>query len=68
MSKVVALKSSALISCEYDEKKNELFIILVDGTAETYVGVPKKEFEGLINAKSAGGYFNANIRDFYKFY
>jgi len=60
------LKSSAIYSAEYNARLNELYIVFVEGDEEyTYYGVPEIVYMDLINASSAGSYFNRYIRDKY---
>lgn len=55
--------SSMLANCEYDDAKQELIVMFLNGKQYTYVDVPKSIYEDLINAKSAGQYFNMIKRD-----
>lgn len=63
---LVTLKSSAISQVEYQEKEKTLSVYFTDATNSTYHGVPKELYQGLLKAKSAGGFFNDKIRDHYK--
>ena len=63
---LVTLKSSAISQVEYQEKEKTLSVYFTDATNSTYHGVPKELNQGLLKAKSAGGFFNDKIRDHYK--
>lgn len=53
--------SSALEGYSYENK--DLTIYFKDGSAETYVDVPRKIVDEFLEAKSAGLYFNMSIRN-----
>ncbi len=55
--------SSMLANCEYDDATQELDVMFLNGKHYIYVDVPKSTYEDLINAKSAGHYFNSIKRD-----
>lgn len=60
------LRSSAIGRAEYNTATATLSIWFVEsGGPYEYYGVPKHIYEGLISARSAGTYFNDNIRDRY---
>lgn len=50
--------SSMLASCDYDSQENELTVTFNNGKSYTYVDVDKSVYDDLINALSAGKYFN----------
>jgi hypothetical protein len=58
----VSLQSSAIASADYNPATKDLDITFVQGGTYTFYGVPRDVFVGLINAPSAGGYYNARIR------
>lgn len=58
------LKSNSLDSTNYDGQN--LSVKFKDGSLVTYQNVPIHVVEGLHGAKSAGAFFNANIRDSFK--
>lgn len=50
--------SSMLSSCDYDTETNEMTVTFATGRSYTYVGVDKTIYDDLVNAPSAGRYFN----------
>ncbi|WP_165219543.1 KTSC domain-containing protein [Affinirhizobium pseudoryzae] len=60
------LRSSAIRRAEYMSATRILRIWFVEsGGPYDYYGVPESVYLGLINARSAGEYFNSYIRDRY---
>lgn len=51
--------SSMLADCSYDEEAKELTVTFQTGKQYTYVDVDKSIYDDLINAASAGKFFNA---------
>ena len=60
---MVYFNSSAIRSASYDENLLLLTITFTSGGTYIYYGVPKWKYDELINASSAGTYFNDHIRD-----
>jgi len=60
------LESSNLKRCSYDIETEVLQIQFVSGKVYTYQGVPASVFNGLLEAPSAGQYFNQNIKNIYE--
>ena len=60
-------ESTALHSAAYDEETQELTVRLRTGRTYIYRGVPDVEYDALVSADSAGGYYNRRIRDDYPF-
>jgi hypothetical protein len=50
--------SSMLASGEYNDETEEMTITFANGKDYTYIDVPKRTWDELINAESAGKYFN----------
>lgn len=50
--------SLMLASCEYNDTEKELSVEFENGRLYTYENVPEQTYNDLINAKSAGKYFN----------
>lgn len=50
--------SSMLSSCQYDDESEELTVIFTNGKSYTYIDVPRRTYDKLIEARSAGKYFN----------
>ena len=51
----------------YDAGRSELTIIFQTGRQYIYRDVPPGIYEGMQQAESLGEYFNANIKDHYRF-
>lgn len=62
---VVPLKSSNLRAVSYDEDERTLTVYFVNGNSYEYADVPKSVYDALINASSAGRYFNRFIKGVY---
>jgi hypothetical protein len=60
---VVYLNSSAIRTVAYDERTLNLQITFTSGNIYTYYSVPAWKYAELVNATSAGQYFNDHIRD-----
>ena len=50
--------SSMLASCYYDDETEELTVTFTNGKPYIYIDVPRRVYDELIEAKSAGKYFN----------
>lgn len=50
--------SSMLKDCSYDDESSELTVTFTNGKSYTYIDVSKRTYDELIDAKSAGKYFN----------
>jgi hypothetical protein len=63
------LDSSAIRSAYYDKDRAVLTLIFEgrDGGTYEYYAVPRRIYDGLLTADSAGAYFNQEIRDRYPF-
>jgi hypothetical protein len=59
--------STAISDIDYDEDSETLTVRFTDGTVYAYWNVPAEEYANLLYASSAGGYFNANIRNRYNY-
>lgn len=51
--------STMLANCEYDSKESELTVTFKNGRSYVYKEVDKSVYDDLINAPSAGRYFNS---------
>jgi len=60
-----AVVSSMMRSAGYDEDHAVLEIEFVTGPVYRYHAVPKRDWQGLMEAKSKGRYFETHIRDKY---
>ena len=61
--KRIPVQSSNLVSIGYDESLKILEIEFHSGTIYQYDGVPRVEYEQLMNASSHGRYLNVNIKN-----
>lgn len=59
------LSSSNLRSCDYDAQTQILSITFHSGRTYRYADVPEDTYQSLLNAPSAGKYFNSAIKDVY---
>lgn len=59
------MPSTVIESVAYDEAANTLDIVFTNGRAYRYFAVPRAVHEGLLAARSKGGYFNDVIRPRY---
>lgn len=59
-TKHILKNSSAIASCDHDGEC--LHITFNSGSTHKYKDCPVEHFKGLKSAKSAGGYFHANIK------
>lgn len=50
--------SSMLSDCTYNDESEELSVTFTNGKSYTYIDVPRRTYDELIEAKSAGKYFN----------
>ena len=64
MKQTVQLDSTAIKQVTYDDETKILSIEFQRGAEYDYPDVPKVEFTNLINAPSAGKYYNAHIKQY----
>lgn len=62
-----SIDSRSLASVGYDMTSRTLEVEFVSGSVYRYFDVPAAVFDGLLAAESAGRYFNAHVRDHYRF-
>lgn len=53
-----SFESAMLSTCDYDTEAKELTVTFNGGKSYTYIDVPRRTYDELIEAKSAGRYFN----------
>jgi hypothetical protein len=58
----VLVKSNSIVAVVYHDSAGLLGVQFVDGTAYVFSGVPESVVDGLVNADSAGRYFNEHIK------
>jgi hypothetical protein len=61
------ISSTNLQSVGYDSTTQTLEIEFASGSIYDYAGVPKSEYQNLMNASSHGSYFHHNIRTSYPY-
>jgi KTSC domain len=61
------VESTAIQSIEYDEFLRQLVMTFSGGGSYTYHDVPRTVYAGLLRATSKGAYFNACVKDHYRF-
>jgi KTSC domain len=62
-----AVTSTAILRIEYDEFLHQLQITFAGSNTYVYYDVPRGVYAGFLQAASKGTYFNACIRDHYRF-
>lgn len=55
--------SAMLASCEWNSIDDELTVTFKNGRSYTYVDISKDTYDALVNATSAGRYFNSIKKD-----
>lgn len=60
------VKSSNIKTVGYDPKTKTLEIEFHTGDVHQYAGVSPQSHKKMVSAKSIGGYFQVNIRNFHK--
>ncbi len=56
--------STSISACDYHDDKETLVIHFTSGATYHYPDCPKKEYEALKQAASAGKHFHANLRKY----
>jgi hypothetical protein len=64
---MVALESSAILRFWYQPTSATLFVTFVTGRTYAYEAVPAQVYAAFCNAESYGRFFNAHIRDRYRY-
>ncbi len=68
VAKRIVVESNYLRSVGYDSSSQVLEIEFRKGDVYQYIDVPPEIYTELMNAPSHGRYFNANIKDVYRYY
>ncbi len=63
---MIRVRSSAIQAVGYDAATQRMRIAFVQGHTYEFCRVPASVFEGLLGARSKGGYYNDYIRDRYQ--
>jgi len=64
---MIAVSSSNIAELGYDEVNEIVHVRFTNNTLYYYKGVPRIEFEGLLNAPSIGSYLHRNFKNFYPY-
>jgi hypothetical protein len=67
MPQMTPVSSSNVAEVGYDEQAQEVYVRFLNGSLYVYKGVPKFEYEGLLNAPSAGSYLHRNFKNVYPY-
>lgn len=63
---MIPVSSSAIVAVGYDATTKRMKIRFVEGHSYDFCGVPEGIFNGLLNARSKGAYYNEYIRGRYQ--
>ena len=66
-SDMILVSSSNVESVGYDEENQIAYVRFLNGSLYCYKGVPKNEFEGLLNAPSVGSYLHRNFKNIFPY-
>jgi hypothetical protein len=61
------VESSVLVEVGYDRTRRVLEVKLVNGSVYQYLGVPPKDYFGLLAAESQGRFYNLRIKPKYDY-
>ena len=64
---MIQVSSSNISAVGYDEGNQIVQIRFLNNSEYIYKGVPKHEFEGLLNAPSVGSYLHQNYKNVYPY-
>lgn len=59
---MIAVRSSVIRAIDYDVDTRILFILFNSGLLYKYRSVPERIFNGLLNARSKGTYYNSYVK------
>ncbi len=63
---MIPISSSVIKAIDYNSANRTLLVKFASGKTYTYSGVPEQVVRGLVNASSAGRYFNDHIKNHYR--
>ena len=63
---MISVSSSAISAVGYDPTTMRMKVRFVQGDTYDFCRVPAHVFQGLLNARSKGSYYNDHIRDRYQ--
>jgi hypothetical protein len=61
------VSSSNIDSIGYDEQNQEVYVRFLNGNIYVYKGVPKHEYQNLLEAPSHGSYLNRSFKNVYPY-
>jgi hypothetical protein len=64
---MIDVSSSNVAAIGYDKTNQILHVRFTNDTVYIYKGVPRGEFNGLLNAPSIGSYLHRNIKNLYPY-
>jgi hypothetical protein len=64
---LIYVDSTAIRQIEYDELSQELIIAFSNGRTYKYVDVPRETYVEFVDADSHGEFFNAYIKDHFRY-
>jgi hypothetical protein len=67
MPDMITVSSSNVTSVGYEDSTQTLYVQFHSGTMYIYKGVPRYEYEGLLNASSVGSYLHRNIKNIFPY-
>ena len=66
-TEMIQICSSNVLAVGYDEENQIVHVQFLNNTKYIYKGVPKHEFDGLLNAPSVGSYLHQNYKNVYPY-
>ena len=64
---MIPVQSSNVAEVGYDEENEIAYVRFLSDALYIYKGVPKWNFDGLVNAPSVGSYLNVNFKNVYPY-
>jgi len=63
--RMIPVRSSAIAAVGYDSRTGRMKITFMQGHTYDFCGVPQHVYDGLMQARSKGTYYNEQIKDRY---
>lgn len=67
LPEMIPVSSSDIESIGYDEQNQNAYVRFLSGTLYVYMGVPRHEFQNLLEASSHGSYLHYNFKNVYPY-
>ena len=64
---MIQVSSSNILAVGYDADNQIVHVQFLNGSEYIYKGVPRHEFDGLLNAPSVGSYLHRNYKNIYPY-